>query len=36
MYEVEVDRTIIGTRNGGGADLRMHTFNGDLYIQKGK
>ncbi|HEY8054874.1 MAG TPA: DUF4097 family beta strand repeat-containing protein [Terriglobales bacterium] len=36
MYKVEVDRTITGTLNGGGADLRMQTFNGDIYIHKGK
>jgi hypothetical protein len=36
MYKVEVDRTISGTLNGGGADLRMQTFNGDIYIHKGK
>jgi hypothetical protein len=35
-YRLDVDRAIYGTINGGGADFELRTFNGNLYLRKGK
>jgi hypothetical protein len=32
----EIDRSIYGTINGGGAELELRTFNGDVYLRKAK
>lgn len=34
MYKVRVDRTVYGTLNGGGPELRFENFNGNIYIRK--
>ena len=33
---VEVDKAIYGSINGGGPDFEMRTFNGNVYVRKGK
>jgi hypothetical protein len=33
---VEVDASIAGTVNGGGPEFQLRTFNGDVYLRKGK
>jgi DUF4097 and DUF4098 domain-containing protein YvlB len=33
---IDINRAIYGTVNGGGADLEMRTFNGNVYVRKGK
>lgn len=35
-YRVEMDRSIYGTVNGGGADFELRTFNGEIYLRKAK
>ncbi len=35
-YRIDIDRNIYGTINGGGADLTLATFNGSIYIRRGK
>lgn len=35
-YRIEVDKSMTGTINGGGADMEFRTFNGNLYIRKAK
>lgn len=35
-YRVRVDRTMVGTINGGGPELQFTSFNGNLYIRKKK
>ncbi|HLJ48615.1 MAG TPA: DUF4097 family beta strand repeat-containing protein [Bryobacteraceae bacterium] len=35
-YRVKIDRTVFGTINGGGPDIQFTTFNGNIYIRKGK
>lgn len=35
MYKVRVDRTVYGTLNGGGSEIRFENFNGNIYIRKG-
>lgn len=35
-YRVQVDRAVVGTINGGGADMRFSTVNGRVYIRKKK
>ena len=34
-YRVEVNRVIYGSVNGGGPDVEMRTFNGNIYVRKG-
>jgi hypothetical protein len=34
-YEIEVNKSISGTINGGGAEMEMRTFNGTVYVRKG-
>jgi hypothetical protein len=34
-YRVEVNRVIYGSLNGGGPDIEMRTFNGNIYVRKG-
>ncbi|HXE31581.1 MAG TPA: hypothetical protein VN515_07255 [Terriglobales bacterium] len=34
MYRVKVDRTIYGTLNGGGPELRFENFNGNIYLRR--
>ena len=33
---IEVDTSIYGTVNGGGPEFELRTFNGDVYLRKGK
>ncbi len=33
---VEIDNSIYGSINGGGPDFEMRTFNGNVYVRKGK
>jgi DUF4097 and DUF4098 domain-containing protein YvlB len=33
---VEIDNAIYGSINGGGPDFEMRTFNGNVYVRKGK
>ena len=35
-YRLEMDRSIYGTVNGGGPDLEIRTFNGEIYLRKAK
>jgi DUF4097 and DUF4098 domain-containing protein YvlB len=35
-YRVEMDRSIYGAINGGGPDVELRTFNGNVYLRKGK
>lgn len=35
-FELRVDRAIYGTVNGGGPEVELRTFNGDVYLRKGK
>jgi DUF4097 and DUF4098 domain-containing protein YvlB len=35
-YKVKMDRTMIGTINGGGPDMSLKTLNGNIYIRKKK
>ncbi len=35
-YRVKVDKTTVGTLNGGGPDMEFKTFNGNIYIRKKK
>jgi len=35
-FRIDINRAIYGTVNGGGADLEMRTFNGNVYVRKGK
>jgi DUF4097 and DUF4098 domain-containing protein YvlB len=35
-YRIDIDRNIYGTINGGGPDLTLSTFNGSIYIRRGK
>ena len=35
-FKIEVDRSIQGTINGGGADFLIQTMNGSIYIRKAK
>jgi len=35
-YRVRIEKAMIGTLNGGGPELRFETFNGSIYIRKGK
>jgi hypothetical protein len=33
-YRLDMDRSIYGTINGGGADFELRTFNGNIYLRK--
>jgi len=33
-YRVRVEQEVIGTINGGKAEFRMKTYNGDIYVRK--
>ena len=35
-YRLEMDRSIYGTVNGGGADFELRTFNGNVFLRKAK
>jgi hypothetical protein len=35
-YRIEVDRALYGTINGGGAEFELRTFNGNVYLRRGK
>jgi len=35
-YRIQVDKSVLGTINGGGPDFDLHTFNGNVYIRKAK
>lgn len=35
-FELRVDRAIYGTVNGGGPEVELRTFNGDVYLRKGR
>lgn len=34
--QVDVNRTVSGTINGGGPDFELRTFNANIYLRKGK
>ena len=34
-FRIEVNRAIMGTLNGGGPEIELRTFNGDVYLRKG-
>lgn len=36
IYQLGWDRSIYGTINGGGPELELRTFNGDVYLRKAK
>jgi len=36
MYKVQLDRTTYGTLNGGGPEIRISNFNGNIYLRKAK
>jgi Toastrack DUF4097 len=35
-YRVKIDRTTVGTINGGGPNMKFQTFNGNIYVRKKK
>jgi len=35
-YRIELDRSVYGTINGGGPELKLQNFSGDIYIRKKK
>ncbi len=35
-YRMDVDRSIYGTINGGGAEFELRTFNGNVYLRRAK
>ena len=35
-YRISFDRFLTGAVNGGGPEFTFNTFNGDIYIRKGK
>jgi len=35
-YRIDVNRTIRGTLNGGGADFELRTLNGDIFLRRGQ
>ena len=35
-YRIEVDHSIYGSINGGGAEFELRTFNGDVFLRRGK
>lgn len=35
-YRMEVDRSIYGTINGGGAEFELRTFNGNVYLRRAR
>jgi hypothetical protein len=35
-YRIEVDRSIYGNINGGGPDVELRTFNGNIYLRRAK
>lgn len=35
-YQISFDRSVLGTINGGGPEIQISTFNGDIYIRKRK
>ncbi|MGH9487261.1 MAG: hypothetical protein ACRD04_06675 [Terriglobales bacterium] len=36
MFRIRVNRTVAGTLNGGGPQIRVQNFNGSIYIHKGQ
>ncbi|MCU0237326.1 MAG: DUF4097 domain-containing protein [Acidobacteria bacterium] len=35
-YQVKIDKTVFGTINGGGQEITLKTFNGDILLRKAK
>ena len=35
-YRLEVDRSLYGTINGGGPEFELRSFNGNVYLRRGK
>jgi acetylornithine deacetylase/succinyl-diaminopimelate desuccinylase-like protein len=35
-FQIEVNKSIYGTINGGGPDIEMRTFNGNVFLRKGQ
>ena len=35
-FRLDVDRSILGNINGGGPDIELRTFNGNIYLRKAK
>jgi hypothetical protein len=34
-FRIEVNKTTSGTVNGGGPEIELRTFNGNMYVRKG-
>jgi hypothetical protein len=35
-YQIEVDRSLYGAINGGGPEFELRSFNGNVYLRRGK
>ncbi|MCU0276664.1 MAG: DUF4097 domain-containing protein [Acidobacteria bacterium] len=35
-YKLKIDKTVVGSINGGGQEITLKTFNGDILLRKGK
>ena len=35
-YRLEVDRSLYGTINGGGPEFELRSFNGNVFLRRGK
>ena len=35
-YRLEVDRSLYGTINGGGPEFELQSFNGNVFLRRGK
>ena len=35
-YEITIDNSMLILLNGGGPEIQFTTFNGDIYVRKGK
>ena len=35
-YRIEVNKSLAGAINGGGPDIEIRTYNGSIYLRKGK
>jgi hypothetical protein len=35
-FQIEVNKSIYGTINGGGPEIEMRTFNGNVFLRKGQ
>jgi hypothetical protein len=35
-YVLKIDRSLLGAINGGGAEIKLQTFNGDIVLRKSR